>query len=51
MKEKWKFLDNLIAMIRKSGEAVLIGVAYKEKICGCKVTGNGTLKYPLTVKH
>lgn len=43
------FLDNLEATFIK-GEPVLVGAAKKEMECGCKVIGQGTLKYPLTIK-
>ena len=36
--------------ITDDGEAFLFGAVHAIHECGCKVTGNGTLQFPLTIK-
>lgn len=37
--------------IDESGEPCLLHTTYQSLPCGCQVTGNGTLQFPLTVKQ
>ena len=40
---------NAIRRVTSDGEGVLINMSYAHLPCGCKVTGNGSLQFPLTV--
>lgn len=40
-----------IRAITDKGEGVIALATYEPLDCGCRVTGNGTLQFPLTVKH
>ena len=40
---------NAVRRVTSDGEGVLINMSYQPLPCGCKVTGNGTLQFPLTV--
>lgn len=40
----------VIAEGKERGEGTLTNATYQHPRCGCRVTGNGSLHFPLTVK-
>jgi hypothetical protein len=40
---------NAVRRVTADGEGVLLNLTYQPRPCGCRVTGNGTLQFPMTV--
>lgn len=41
---------NLRAIMDDHGNTALTGAAFHDHKCGCKIIGNGSLQFPLTIK-
>lgn len=52
LRESYRMIcTNLHPDITDSGQAFLFGVVHAFNKCGCRITGNGTLNFPLTIEY